>query len=79
MDTDLLHGEFVVAVARCGGKAAYARVAGCSRQAVAQAIVRRSPMPWRHVIRVARHLGEPRWRFRPDVYPQEEASAAVAS
>lgn len=77
MDIDLLHGEFVAAVARAGGNAAYARVAGVSRQAVSLRLQRGSPMPVGHVIRVARHLGEPRSRFRPDIYPPEEVEAAA--
>lgn len=77
MDTDLLHGEFAAAVVRCGGNARYARLAGCSKQAVGQALKRRAVMPYRHVVPVCRHLGEPYSRYRPDLYPPEEAATAA--
>ena len=75
MDTDLLHGEFVAAIRRVGGNAAYARLVGCSRAAVTQAIARRRPMPSGHVGRVAARLGEPYSLFRPDLFPPQEAAA----
>lgn len=78
MDTDLLHGEFVAAIARLGGNAAYARVAGVTRQAVSLAVKKRAIMPGRHVVPVARALGAPRSRFRPDLYPPEEEAPAAA-
>ncbi|QQN73150.1 helix-turn-helix domain-containing protein [Croceicoccus sp. YJ47] len=73
------HAAFAKAVEIAGGQTAMARICECSQGNIWQHLNRRSLLPAHFVLKVEAATGVSRHDLRPDIYPRDPASSAVAT